>query len=512
MTAESELTIVVRVKDAASRVLDGMKRTIGRALSLPFRQLAKDVGDVLKRLVSVKTYAGLAAAAFATLVAGAKSLAKHAKDFEPAFSRETQERIDAVATAINKVAASIKAMVGHVVAELEPEMTAFFNGISSWLRDNKDDVVKTVRQVADEAKRLANELATAARNAAELLQKLNHPIDAMFGGAGSGELPWEMRFGTGGPGSFDPATVQRYLDANRRPGVAITDRTNLGGPKFGGGFPESRPTSRPESRPESQPSPTRFPAIGSTEYAQAMFQTAAANDAARASAEKLKQSIAPTPELVRDVSAAAEEAATSIGSFGDELTESERAAARLASQLDQDLIPGFLKVGDVAESASARITDGFFDVINGAQRVGAAIRSMVASILEDLGRLLIQRALLSAFGGLLGSAGGGGFSSGESPGLPSGAVPVGGLRGGFASGGPVRRGGMVRVGEQGPEDVVLPQGAYVHPAHRSRGGGADGGVTIVINGARDPVATGREVERALGRSRALRARVRGVLA
>jgi len=61
-----------------------------------------------------------------------------------------------------------------------------------------------------------------------------------------------------------------------------------------------------------------------------------------------------------------------------------------------------------------------------------------------------------------------------------------------AMGGPA--GGRVRVGERGPEDVMLPNGSTVIPNHRL---GSGGGVTVNVTTNADPWQIGREVAWAL---------------
>jgi phage-related protein len=61
-----------------------------------------------------------------------------------------------------------------------------------------------------------------------------------------------------------------------------------------------------------------------------------------------------------------------------------------------------------------------------------------------------------------------------------------------AMGGPA--GGRVRVGERGPEEVMLPNGSTVIPNHRL---GSGGGVTVNVQTNADPWQIGREVAWAL---------------
>ena len=73
--------------------------------------------------------------------------------------------------------------------------------------------------------------------------------------------------------------------------------------------------------------------------------------------------------------------------------------------------------------------------------------------------------------------------------LPDFTIPA------FARGVRNFRGGAALVGERGPELVNLPRGSDVIPNHQLGGGGS--GINIYISGALDPVAVGRQVEKAL---------------
>jgi hypothetical protein len=67
---------------------------------------------------------------------------------------------------------------------------------------------------------------------------------------------------------------------------------------------------------------------------------------------------------------------------------------------------------------------------------------------------------------------------------------------GLFSGGTLTRGGMVRVGENGPENLVLPAAASVVPLSRSTaGGGAQ--IYITVDGDTDPVGAARKIYQTL---------------
>ena len=63
----------------------------------------------------------------------------------------------------------------------------------------------------------------------------------------------------------------------------------------------------------------------------------------------------------------------------------------------------------------------------------------------------------------------------------------------LAMGGPVGTSGLYTVGERGREDVWLPKGARVMPAHASANRSSGASITVNVQSNADPVAIGREV-------------------
>lgn len=103
----------------------------------------------------------------------------------------------------------------------------------------------------------------------------------------------------------------------------------------------------------------------------------------------------------------------------------------------------------IAVDGLQSITDGLVAVMTGARKMGDVFRSVVTSIISDLLRIQLQRAIIgpltNLLGGLMGGAGGGQLNN------PFGAIfgnPFGGAR---AAGGPVLPGRTYLVGERGPE-------------------------------------------------------------
>lgn len=90
------------------------------------------------------------------------------------------------------------------------------------------------------------------------------------------------------------------------------------------------------------------------------------------------------------------------------------------------------------------LNDGLTDAIMGTKSLGDVFKNVANQIIADLIRISIQKAIVGAVTGGLGSI------------LP------------FAGGTDYAHGGLARVGETGPETVVLPRGAKVIPAGETR--------------------------------------------
>lgn len=141
------------------------------------------------------------------------------------------------------------------------------------------------------------------------------------------------------------------------------------------------------------------------------------------------------------------------------------------------------------------LESGLTDVITGTKSVAAAFKQMATSIIQDLIRIGIEKAILGAigggggggglFGGLLGGIFGGGgggvaaFGNATINNMGSFALP------GLADGGPANENTPYLVGERGPELFVPNASGSIIPNHALRvpsmAGTAGGGSTVVIN-------------------------------
>jgi len=120
------------------------------------------------------------------------------------------------------------------------------------------------------------------------------------------------------------------------------------------------------------------------------------------------------------------------------------------------------------DSVNGSLESGFMDMIKGTKTVGEAFRSMAASILEELVRVLVVQKMVGA---ITSAFGGGSFTN------------VAGLTGGGrASGGSMMAGNSYLVGENGPE-LVVPRhsGTVLNANQTANAAGGNGGLTVQNN-------------------------------
>lgn len=143
------------------------------------------------------------------------------------------------------------------------------------------------------------------------------------------------------------------------------------------------------------------------------------------------------------VAKAAEDANSPLRQFGREANDTAKALSQ------------------VGVAGLRSLEDGMVEVIKKTATVGEAFTRMTDSIMEDILRLLIRKAILAPLSGTLDSA---------LAGLP-----------GFANGTSSAPGGLAVVGERGPEVVNLPKGAQVIPNHMlGRGGSTPVKVNLTV--------------------------------
>lgn len=123
---------------------------------------------------------------------------------------------------------------------------------------------------------------------------------------------------------------------------------------------------------------------------------------------------------------------------------------------------------NVATSGLQAITDGLTDVITGARKMKDVFKSVVASIISDLLRIQLQRAIIGPLTNVLSGLFGGIGGLGGDAGTLAWANPFGGAR---AAGGPVLPGRTYLVGENGPELLSMGGGGGHVIANDNIGGG-----------------------------------------
>lgn len=139
------------------------------------------------------------------------------------------------------------------------------------------------------------------------------------------------------------------------------------------------------------------------------------------------------------------------------------------------------QLNQFAANALDGMTNDLAAVITGTKSLADAFKSMTASILQDLARIAIRKAITGpiadGLSGIFGRGAGGGGGAGAS----STSVGVGANVGNNAAGTDSWRGGPTWVGERGPEIVNLPRGSQVIPNAIAARGGGGGGTDVVVN-------------------------------
>jgi hypothetical protein len=172
-----------------------------------------------------------------------------------------------------------------------------------------------------------------------------------------------------------------------------------------------------------------------------------------------------------------------------------------------DTIPDLAKVSDEMLAIQTRndelnnsfktigmtVSDAFKGMLTGAMSWKDGMRSLIASVIDELWKLFVVQQIV----GLVSSALGGASGMPGKMGTASDALKLVQVPG-FANGTTYAPGGMALVGERGPELVNLPRGSQVIPNHKMRGG-SGGGINISVDarGASDPAAVRAQVQQGI---------------
>lgn len=487
----AEVTIVVRAVDAATKVIRSIGLTVGKVLLAPLKSVANAVKGIFKQFFSLKglLLGGGILGVIRSVVGG---LSTSQTKFKEVFSSATQRGINAVDDAFTRLGASIRATLGNLVGAGSSGIAGFLDSISDWLRDNQAGIQKFFRDLVDTFR----EVAAIVRG----LVSKRFSLGDMLWGDGEG-----MRKGLARQKEFDVALQHFEKNAKRVFGLN------------GGLTSIQQATESGDAGVRANARMVLDVYEGKLEEARAKLTTANPLTVAKGMVDAETEALRHATAAMTELNAAATTHAEIVSTFdhagiADELGQVAGKAAAAAKEVDKltPIIEGYLEVSEFADLAAGTITDSFEAIIRGTQKVGQAFASMVATVIGELGRLLLYKSLFNlltsvfSIGSKLGGLDSipGSTSSGaltpdyDFPQYSSGnPVPQ------LASGGTTRRAGVATVGENGPERVVLPAGAQVSPSQRSRGGGGD---TINVYGARDPKATAAEVMYAKRRSAGLR--------
>lgn len=508
MTAESQ-AIFGKFKTTISGVADATKKWLG---TFDARAMAAPIKGIQMAVRAVEQYGAVL-----------NRLAPDAKKFTATFSKDEQAKITQAAEGYNKLAAAVDTVLGRMASA-----TNAGEAFDAW--------AGKIKMIGYEADQVLSPLAKLEIELAKAQEALDKG-PASGGQEGSAQarsyryLAANVELATKAISDFlamqdrvasNSAKSRAKKDADDEGRIrqrnAASGATLLGGDDQG---PEMWPTSLREIRAIQDASAAAMAAFGEQTRAELMEL---ADDRVKATADAIDE-MQSLEEDWGDVWT------RMVGDYYDEqerlnaeknaaIIEQEEFAdafadAQLKKHVD-DLRAASVKMREVIEESNrkaqefAREAAGmmtgnvmtFFDaLITGSENAGRAFTRMIAGMISDFGRMMTQRALMSLFSGLFAPA-----ASGESSDLNThfgGNEELFNLygtsydTGGHASGGNVRGGMPIMVGERGPELFVPNQSGNVMTSGRSGGGGGIGSVVINVNGAQDPSRTAREVKSAL---------------
>lgn len=166
---------------------------------------------------------------------------------------------------------------------------------------------------------------------------------------------------------------------------------------------------------------------------------------------------------------------------------SEAIGKKLADEVDAPIKAvqeSFVAIGN-------SVSDAFKGMLTGAMSWKDGMRSIIASVIDELWRLYVVQQIV----GMVTSFLGGTTGATAARLAPSATATIAANAPLFANGTVNAPGGMAWVGERGPELVNLPRGSQVIPAHRAQNMGG-GGINISVDarGSSDPAAVRAQVE------------------
>ena len=148
------------------------------------------------------------------------------------------------------------------------------------------------------------------------------------------------------------------------------------------------------------------------------------------------------------------------------------------------------ELNDSFKAVGTTVSDAFKGMLTGAMSWKDGMRSLIASVIDQLWKLFVVQQIVGVISNALGSA----------TGTPKSFAPTTSVKppSFFAKGTTYAPGGMAVVGERGPELVNLPKGSQVIPNHKM--GGMMGGsfnISVDARGSNDPAAVRAQVQQGI---------------
>jgi hypothetical protein len=166
----------------------------------------------------------------------------------------------------------------------------------------------------------------------------------------------------------------------------------------------------------------------------------------------------------------------------------------------QKIIDSTNELNDSFEAIGNSVSDAFKGMLTGAMSWKDGMRSLIASVIDQLWKLFVVQQIV----GLITGALSGGATA--TPGAASGAGNIGMTSpGNFrpltlrARGGSVAKNSPYMVGEQGPELFIPGGSGTIIPNHNMRGGGGGSSFNISVDarGSNDPAAVRAQVQQGI---------------
>lgn len=486
MAAEADMTIVIRARDATKGVLKSIGTSITKLFLAPITLVGRALEGIYRRFFSLKNLL-VGGGAIALLIRGVSGVSTGAaREFEPIFGPETQKNINRVQESLNRLFATLKGLFGRNIANASDDISGFFDSISDFLDRHADRISMFFKDAIDFFREAAKFIRAIVSGNVKLgdLMALGPAAFAKINAAGAPKYDPRLQpeHGDNLLALQAQGAVERYLALVK----AITEGLARQG--------IADAVARLQETLSSQGVAGAFSRLGDTSPEEIIKWLGNITVAVQELNPELHMTALHAYMAAKGAKELAEKsgneeggAAAAIEAWANAM-QKVVAKAPAVAQAVKNFVVQFTELANVLADNT---TDGLFRIIEVTKSVAQAFKSMVSSILRDLGRLLVQRSLLNLFGNLLGLGGQGGAFAPFTGLFGQNSSGIGQR----ASGGPVRAGGTYVVGENGPELLQMgSQGGSIHA-------GAGGSYTIQHNyyGPTDPKEVERATERAFNR-------------